>query len=292
RRLRRIPQAPGQDVERVQVPLEQRERVRRRRLSEGGQAFGQRSEALPLLEERREAGALPLAERCRLETQQRDVEFAEDLPELLEVAAVAGDHVLAGVLVQLRDAAELLRRAGEDARRDVGQLVARGHRLARHADVVHEHADEDRALHAERPTQLGRDLHFRVAFAYEFNLLRIVFTSSPSWRAASALLLPTRSSVWRMGSRSASASVVPSGSISVGEPPGFLAWRYGGKCEGSIQPDCATITARSITLRSSRTFPGQACDSSSSCVTCRSPSTCIWCFRLKARTKWCARSGR
>src|SRR5439155_4224819 len=47
---------------------------------------------------------------------------------------------------------------------------------------------------------------------YVFSLFRMVFTSRPSWRAASALLCPVFSRVFRINSRSASAAVMPKGS--------------------------------------------------------------------------------
>src|SRR6266446_1115577 len=87
---------------------------------------------------------------------------------------------------------------------------------------------------------------------YDFNLLRIVFTSSPSWRAASALLWLVFSSVRRMSSRSASAAVIPRGRTIFVEDSVVGFRRYGGRWNVSIHSPRERMSARSMTFRKSR----------------------------------------
>src|SRR2546425_6434320 len=91
---------------------------------------------------------------------------------------------------------------------------------------------------------------------YDFNLLRIVFTSSPSWRAASALLWLVFSSVRRMSSRSASAAVIPRGRTIFVEDsvPGFR--RYGGGGKVSVPSPRGRKEGPSLSFFNTRKRPG------------------------------------
>src|SRR5690606_35834373 len=118
RLLRGVPQTPGQCVERVQALRDLGEQVRRRAgwrcVNEGGQALRQRAEPVPRLDERNEPGGFRLAERDGFEATQRGIELIRDLPELVQITAVPRDRVLAGVLIQLRDARSEERRVGKE----------------------------------------------------------------------------------------------------------------------------------------------------------------------------------
>src|SRR3954467_9982054 len=90
-----------------------------------------------------------------------------------------------------------------------------------------------------------------------FSLLCSVFRLIPRISAARVLLSRVCSSVIRIKRRSASSTVVPGDRAKAGWPDGGVSTSDGGRCRGSMNSPSARIVARSITLRSSRTLPGQ-----------------------------------
>ncbi len=86
----------------------------------------------------------------------------------------------------------------------------------------------------------------------------------PRISAARVLLLLTEASVRRISSRSPSSSVVPSGSTTTfARSGGVVPSGDSGRHSGVTSPSSHDTTARSITLRSSRTLPGQEWSESS-----------------------------
>src|SRR5262245_44161795 len=112
---------------------------------------------------------------------------------------------------------------------------------------------KDGTRHYYRHIDHGRRLlHDHSSILYALSLLRIVFTSRPSWRAASALLWPVFSRVLRISSRSASAAVMPKGSTIFVEDSVVGFRRYGGRWKVSTHSPRARMRARSMTFRNSR----------------------------------------
>src|SRR5258705_7332553 len=93
---------------------------------------------------------------------------------------------------------------------------------------------------------------------YLWSLLWSVFRLMPRISAALVLLPPVCLSVRRISSRSASSTVVPTGSTrsaSVAWVTGSIAAPSGGRGSARTRSPEHTITPRSITLRSSRPLP-------------------------------------
>src|SRR4051812_19785636 len=133
-----------------------------------------------------------------------------------------------------RDALLLELRSGRgnawqvDAVQERADLTLGAIRIERAPGSVHEereHEREERHIRRQCDAKLARERHPALPLSRSF--ARIVLTSTPSWRAAAALLPSTRTRVCRTTARSASASVVSAGSVSVGSAPALSACRYG-----------------------------------------------------------------
>src|SRR2546425_5789661 len=121
--------------------------------------------------------------------------------------------------------------------------------------------DHEQDNGAERDDLPGaeRETHTRQVL-YLWSLLCRVLRLMPRISAARVLLPPVCLSVLRISSRSASSTVVPTGSTtsaSVVGVTGATDVPSGGRCSLRTKSPAHTMTARSITFRSSRTFPGQ-----------------------------------
>src|SRR5262245_51564533 len=130
---------------------------------------------------------------------------------------------------------------------------------------------------------------------YLWSLLCSVLRLMPRISAARALLPPVCLRVRKISSRSASSTVVPTGSTrspSVADATGSVGVPSGGRCSARTRPPEHTLTARSITLRSSRTLPGHRCRRSTSSALSSTPRTPRPCRSLNSSTNACARSGR
>ena len=124
------------------------------------------------------------------------------------------------------------------------------------------------------------------------SLLCSVFRLMPRISAARVLLSRVCSSVIRISRRSASSTVVPGVSDSVGFATSGESVTSGGSCFGSMNSPELRITARSITLRSSRTLPGQLYCSRMRIAAGSSADTFLLLRALKsARNDWMS-SGR
>src|SRR5947208_12470872 len=146
----------------------------------------------------------------------------------------------------------------------------------------------------------------REAASYSLSLLCNVFRLMPRISAARVLLLLVDSSVFKMSRRSASPTVVPIprrtalGSLAAGA--GIACPKPGGKCRVStiFVPGSHTMMARSSTLRSSRTFPGQLYCWNIFMTSSLTAATSRWCLRpisasrfwtSSAKSSLCSRSG-
>ena len=106
-----------------------------------------------------------------------------------------------------------------------------------------------------------QELHrTQISCFIRFSLLCSVFKLMPSISAARVLLLPAASSVATISLRSASSTVIPGAIVTPLDTGSTLrgAGPKRGRCCGSMNSPRARIVARSMTLRSSRTLPGQS----------------------------------
>src|SRR5271157_2442724 len=130
---------------------------------------------------------------------------------------------------------------------------------------------------------------------YSFSLLCSVFRLMPRISAARVLLLLVASRVFKMSSRSASSTVVPTprrtALASCTGARGTTCPKPGGKCLGSTRMPSHTITARSNVLRNSRTFPGQAYERKACITGSVMPATVRLCFWFMSASSACTRSG-
>src|SRR5882724_13031736 len=184
---------------------------------------------------------------------------------------------------------ELLRHqlalVGGGAERQPSHVREMGNRR-RHDDQQDHDGERQDLPRAERQTHANQAL-------YLWSLLCKVLRLMPSTSAARVLLPPVCLRVRRISSFSASSTVVPIGrtrSASVAAATGSLGAPKSGRCSARTSSPEQTITARSITLRSSRTLPGHRCRRRTSSALSSTPRTLRPCRSLNSSTNACARS--
>ena len=161
-----------------------------------GQLLCLAGDLLPIAVERRDPasfrrGSVKVSEDYR---GSKSVRAARGLEKLVEIARIAGNEVFLGVVAHLRDTAP----AARSTSRRVGTMVASSCSASPTVCWIVLHVMTATARRAARyKTQNAPRSRFAsTSFVRARSCaacLRIVFTSSPSCRAASALLFPTRS---------------------------------------------------------------------------------------------------
>ncbi len=134
--------------------------------------------------------------------------------DLAPVSRVPGHHEFSGeFLDRIQGLAKLIRQIGGPEVHLREPPVHLLH-LVDDRTLIDEHTHHQGDDDCVTETDLGREFHIK---PYDFSLLRIVFTSRPRRRAASALLLRVCSRVFRMSCFSASSMVTSPGKTTFSE---------------------------------------------------------------------------